>query len=122
MKFRLRKFSVSLLKVSLKYHADAIAGRQIGQSKVTYVWTFSSKFINPPCNRLKTMSFIMPDEGKKKRKIVVGGESSRHVDGSRDAPGIRVPLIGQFPPDIPIPIVHEAVVGEEGSKRRGYGG
>ena len=47
----------------------------------------------------------MPDEEKKKKKkkvrVVVGDESSRHVDGSGAAPDIGVPLNDQFPPDPP---------------------
>ena len=53
----------------------------------------------------------MPDERKKKVKVVVGGESSRHVDGSGAAPDVGVALIYQYPPDLYI--VQEAVVGEQ---------
>ena len=74
-----------------------------------------NKIINPPCNSLETTSFIMPDERKKKVKVVTGGESSHHADGSEAAPDVGVPLIDQFPPDFPI--VHKAVVGEEARRR-----
>ena len=53
----------------------------------------------------------MPDEKKKKIRLVVGGESSRLVDGSGAALDVEVPLNDQFPPDPPI--VREAVVSEE---------
>ena len=39
----------------------------------------------------------MPDEKKKKGQVVLGGESSRRVEGSGAAPGVGVPLIDQFP-------------------------
>ena len=57
----------------------------------------------------------MPNERKRKVKVVVGGESSRYVDGSGATPDVGVPLIDQFSPDLPI--VHEAVFGEEARKR-----
>ena len=43
------------------------------------------------------------------------GESGRHVDGSGAAPDVGVPLIDQFPPDLPV--VHEAVLSEEARRR-----
>ena len=57
----------------------------------------------------------MPDEIKKKVSVVVGGESSRHVDGSGGTPDVGVPLFDQFPPDLCIG--HEAVVSEEARTR-----
>ena len=57
----------------------------------------------------------MPDERKKKVKVVVGGESSRHVDGSGAAPDVGVHLNDQFSPDLPI--VREAVLSEEARRR-----
>ena len=39
----------------------------------------------------------MPDERKREVKVVVGGESSRQVDGSGSTPDVGVPLINQFP-------------------------
>ena len=53
----------------------------------------------------------MPDEKEKKAKVVVGRESSRHVDGSGAVPEVGVTLVHQFPPDLPT--VREAVVCEE---------
>ena len=52
----------------------------------------------------------MLDEKKKKNKsrVVVRGESSRHVEGSGAAPDVGVSPDDQFPPDPPI--VREAVV------------
>ena len=44
----------------------------------------------------------MPDEKKKKGRVVVGDESSRRVDGSGAAPDIGVSLNDQFPPDPPL--------------------
>ena len=41
----------------------------------------------------------------------MGGESSRHVDGSGAFPEVGVTLVHQFPPDLPT--VREAVVCEE---------
>ena len=52
---------------------------------------------------------------KKKVMVVVGGESSRHVDGCGAAPDIGVLLIGHFPTDLSF--VHEGVVGEEARRR-----
>ena len=48
----------------------------------------------------------------------MGGESSRHVDGSGAAPDVEVPLVDQFPPDPPI--VPEAVANEEARRRVDY--
>ena len=39
----------------------------------------------------------MPDEKKKKSRVVLGGESSRRVDGSGAAPDVGVSLFDQFP-------------------------
>ena len=63
------------------------------------------------------MSFILSDEKKKKNKsrVVVGGESSRHVEGSGAAAVVGVSLYDQFHPDPPI--VREAVVSEEAWRR-----
>ena len=44
----------------------------------------------------------MPEERKKKVRVVVGGESSCHVDGSGAAPDVGVLFIDQFPPDLPL--------------------
>ena len=57
----------------------------------------------------------MPDERKKRVRVVVGGENSRHVDGSRATPDVGVPLNHQFPPDPSI--VREAVVSEDSRRR-----
>ena len=59
----------------------------------------------------------MLDEYKKKKKsrAVVGGESSRHVEGSGAAPDVGVSPFDQFPPDPPI--VREAVVSEEARRQ-----
>ena len=38
----------------------------------------------------------MPDEKKKKVRVVVGGKCSRRVDGSGAAPQVEVPLNDQF--------------------------
>ena len=59
----------------------------------------------------------MPDERKTRVRVVVEGESSRHVDGSEAAPNVGVPLIDQFPLDLTI--VHEAIVSEEAKRRVG---
>ena len=43
----------------------------------------------------------MPDEKQQKKKrsqVVVGGESSRHVEGSGAAPDVGVSIDDQFPP------------------------
>ena len=58
----------------------------------------------------------MPDERKKRVIVVVGGESSRQVDGSGAAPDVGVPLNDQFPPDPPI--LPETVVSEEARRRQ----
>ena len=59
----------------------------------------------------------MSDENKKKNKsrVVMGGESSRRVEGSGAAPDVGVSPYDQFPPDPPI--VREAVVSEVARKR-----
>ena len=58
----------------------------------------------------------MSDEKKnKKSRVVVGGESSRRVEGSGAAPDIGVSLDDQFPPGPPI--VREAAVSEEARRR-----
>ena len=44
----------------------------------------------------------MPDGRKKKVKVVVVGESSRHLHGSGATPDVRVPLIDQFCPISPL--------------------
>ena len=70
-----------------------------------------NKIINPPCNSWKqATSIIMLDEKKKKNKsrVVVTGESSRHVEGSGAATDVGVSPDDQFSPDPPI--VGEAIV------------
>ena len=57
----------------------------------------------------------MPDEKKRKVRVVVGRESSRRVDGSGADPDVGVSLIDQFSPDPPI--VCEVVVIEETRRR-----
>ncbi len=64
---------------------------------------------------MKATSFILPDERNKNVRVVVGGESKRHVDGSGAASDFGVPLIDQFPPDLPV--VRDAVVSEEARRR-----
>ena len=58
----------------------------------------------------------MPDEKQKKSRVVVGGESSRRVEGSGAAPDVGVFLDGQFLPDTLI--VREAVVSSLDARRR----
>ena len=60
----------------------------------------------------------MLDEKKKKNKsrVVVGGESSRRVEGSGAVPDVGVSLDDQFLPD-PV-IVREAVVSSGDARRR----
>ena len=48
-------------------------------------------------------------------KVVVGGESNRHVDNSRGAPDAGRPLTDQFPPDLPV--LDEAASVEEAKIR-----
>ena len=57
----------------------------------------------------------MPDEERKKSRVVEGGESSRRLEASEAAPDVGVPLIDQFLPDPPI--VREAVVSERARRR-----
>ena len=57
----------------------------------------------------------MPDEKKKKVRVVVGGESSGHVDGSLATSDVGVPLTDQFPPDPPIG--REAIVSDDTRRR-----
>ena len=57
----------------------------------------------------------MPNEEKKKVRVVVGGENSCRVEGSGAAPDVGVPIIDQFPPDPSI--VREVVVSEETRRR-----
>ena len=57
-----------------------------------------NKIINPPCNSCKqATSFIMPEEKKKKGRVVVRGEGSCHVEGSGAARDVVVSLYDQFP-------------------------
>ena len=60
----------------------------------------------------------MFDEMKKKNKsrVVVRGESSRHVEGSGEAPDVVVSPYDQFSPDPPI--VREALVSSGDVRRR----
>ena len=58
----------------------------------------------------------MPDEKKKKSRVVVVGESSCRVEGSGAASDVGVSLDDQFPPDPPI--VCEAVMSSRDAKRR----
>ena len=58
----------------------------------------------------------MPDEKKKKSRVVVRGEGSCHVEGSGAAPDVVVSPYDQFPPDPPI--MREAVVNGGDAKRR----
>ena len=60
----------------------------------------------------------MSDEKKKKNKsrVVVGGKSSRRVEGSGAAPDIGVSLADQFPPDPSN--VREAVMSSGDARRR----
>ena len=60
----------------------------------------------------------MLDENMKKIKsrVVMGGESSRHMEGSGAAPDDVVSLYDQFPPD-PL-FVREAVVSSGDARRR----
>ena len=57
----------------------------------------------------------MPDERRKKVKVVVGGESSCNMDGSGATPDVRVPLFDHCPRDLPL--VHAAVVSKEARRR-----
>ena len=68
------------------------------------------KIFSPPCNSLEATSFIMSDERENRVKVVMGGQSSRHVDDCGAVPEVGVPLTGQFLPDLFI--LHEAVVDE----------
>ena len=57
----------------------------------------------------------MLDEKKEKSRVVVRSEGSCHVEGSGATPDVVVSLYDQFPPDPPI--VREAVVSEEATRR-----
>ena len=58
----------------------------------------------------------MPDEKKKKNRVVVRGEGSCHVEDFGAAPDVVVSLYDQFPPDPPV--VREAVVSRGDVRRR----
>ena len=58
----------------------------------------------------------MPDEKKKKSRVVVRGEGSCDAEDSGAAPDVVVSLDDQFPPDPPI--VREAVVSRADVRRR----
>ena len=58
----------------------------------------------------------MPDEKKKKSRVVVRGEGSCHVECSGAAPDVVVFHCDQFPPDPPI--VCEAVLSSGNVRRR----
>ena len=59
---------------------------------------------------------LVEKKKKNKSRVVVGGESSRHLEGSGAAPNVFVSLYDQFPPDPPI--VREAVVSSGDAKRQ----
>ena len=46
-------------KVSLKMHANVIAGRQINQTLNEVMKNFMNKYVNPPCNSSLATSFII---------------------------------------------------------------
>ena len=58
----------------------------------------------------------MPDEKKKKSRVVVRGEGICHVKGSGAAPDVVVSPYDQFPPDPPI--VREAALSSGDVRRR----
>ena len=58
----------------------------------------------------------MFDGKKEKSRVIVGGESSRRVDGSGSAPDVGMFLDDQFPPDPPF--VHDAVISSGVARRR----
>ena len=58
----------------------------------------------------------MPDERKKKSRVVARGKGSCPVEGSGAAPDVVVSPYHQFPPDTPI--VREAVVSSGDVRRR----
>ena len=62
---------------------------------------FMNKIIYPKYNSLRATSFIMSDERKKRVKVVLGGECSRHVADSGGAQESGVPFTDQFPPTSP---------------------
>ena len=55
----LRNTWVSFLNVSLKMHANVIAGRQINQTLNKTIKNFKNKYVNPPCNSSLATSFII---------------------------------------------------------------
>ena len=58
----------------------------------------------------------MPNEKKKKSRVIVRGEGSCRVEGSGAAPDVVASPYDQFPPDPPI--VGEAVVSSGDTRRR----
>ena len=93
----MRKLWVFLFSVSLKYHNDVLAGRQIGENKNKKIWQLMNKNIyihHVKAWKPRRSSCLMKE---KELKVVMGGESSRLVDGTGAALDVGVPLIDQFP-------------------------
>ena len=67
-KIKNEEFRVSFHKISLKYHADVIAGRQMGLSKNKTIMKFVNEFIITPCNHLLATFFEF--NFKKSRKVL----------------------------------------------------
>ena len=54
---KLRNTWVSFLNVSLRIHADVIAGRQNIQTLNKIIRNFMNKYVNPPCKSSLATSF-----------------------------------------------------------------
>ena len=74
---------------------------------------FREKIINPPCNSLKATSLIMPDEKEGKRRLL--WEARVVMWTVPEQPRTLECPYRSVPPDLPI--LHEAIVGEEARRR-----
>ena len=64
--------------------------------EVIFLWYLKNKIISPPCNSLEATLFIMPDERKRKVRVV-GSESSRDLDVAEQPRMLERPLLISSP-------------------------
>ena len=57
--------------------------------------------INSACIGVVVTSFIVPDEGKRRTKIVVRGDNKSYIDDSGETADVGVPLTDKLPPNAP---------------------
>ena len=80
----LRNTLVSFLNVSLKMHADVIAGRQISQTSNEIMKKFMNEYVNPPCN-----SSLAASNAKCMRATSEGGVAALFIDAEQRRGNIK---------------------------------